>query len=232
MDAAYAIGVRVAWALAWFRSLLGAVANSVFVVLLYLGGLWTIEGHITVGGLSSFMLFSVQIGAAFAGIAGIFGKVRSLCMRAGCVCARVTCMGIALVLLSSSPRPDAPVGSRHQLSKALGASERVFSLMDREPAIWGSNGTQGNSAGSGEVSFRDVHFGYPSRPDVPAMRSFSLRMAPGTVTALVGASGAGKVCCPPPSTHAGTLLSDHACFAPHCPLMLAVHRHQPPPPLL
>ncbi|WP_433654694.1 ABC transporter ATP-binding protein [Nocardia sp. CA-128927] len=40
------------------------------------------------------------------------------------------------------------------------------------------------------VEFADVRFGY--RPDAPVLHGIDLRLAPGTVTALVGASGSGK----------------------------------------
>lgn len=38
----------------------------------------------------------------------------------------------------------------------------------------------------------DVHFAYPLRPDVKILDGFSLTLKSGTVTALVGSSGAGK----------------------------------------
>lgn len=44
----------------------------------------------------------------------------------------------------------------------------------------------------GEVRFDDVTFHYPARPDLPALRDFNLRVAPGETVALVGPSGAGK----------------------------------------
>lgn len=44
----------------------------------------------------------------------------------------------------------------------------------------------------GEISFRNVSFSYPSRPDVPVLKDFSLDIAPNSSVALVGASGAGK----------------------------------------
>ncbi|MFZ3121621.1 MAG: ABC subfamily B transporter ATP-binding protein, partial [Variovorax sp.] len=46
-------------------------------------------------------------------------------------------------------------------------------------------------AGS-SVGFDAVTFHYPSRPLTPALRDFSLQVAPGETVALVGASGAGK----------------------------------------
>lgn len=38
----------------------------------------------------------------------------------------------------------------------------------------------------------DVHFSYPLRPDVEVLKGLNLTLKSGTVTALVGSSGAGK----------------------------------------
>ncbi|KAJ3004079.1 Multidrug resistance protein 1, partial [Thoreauomyces humboldtii] len=44
----------------------------------------------------------------------------------------------------------------------------------------------------GTISFRNITFRYPSRPDVPVLRDFSLDVPRGQTVALVGASGSGK----------------------------------------
>jgi ATP-binding cassette subfamily B (MDR/TAP) protein 8 len=45
---------------------------------------------------------------------------------------------------------------------------------------------------AGDVCLDDVHFAYPLRPDVKVLDGLSLTLNSGTVTALVGSSGAGK----------------------------------------
>jgi len=45
---------------------------------------------------------------------------------------------------------------------------------------------------SGRISFKNVKFSYPSRPDAMALEDFSLDIAPGETVAFVGPSGAGK----------------------------------------
>ncbi|KAH9318642.1 hypothetical protein KI387_020411 [Taxus chinensis] len=47
-------------------------------------------------------------------------------------------------------------------------------------------------AWSGDVSLEDVSFSYPLRPDVQVLNGLSLTLNRGSITALVGASGAGK----------------------------------------
>jgi ATP-binding cassette subfamily B protein len=45
---------------------------------------------------------------------------------------------------------------------------------------------------SGSLSFEDVTFHYPARPDAPAMHEFTVDVKAGETVALVGPSGAGK----------------------------------------
>ncbi|KAJ3772085.1 P-loop containing nucleoside triphosphate hydrolase protein [Lentinula raphanica] len=42
------------------------------------------------------------------------------------------------------------------------------------------------------ITFENVDFSYPSRPDVPVLKGLNLSIAPGETVALVGASGCGK----------------------------------------
>jgi ATP-binding cassette subfamily B protein len=66
-------------------------------------------------------------------------------------------------------------------------------LLETEPAIAApANPVQMPQKHLGHVSFENVTFHYPARPDRSALTGFSLQVKPGETVALVGPSGAGK----------------------------------------
>ncbi len=78
------------------------------------------------------------------------------------------------------------------LQRAVGASERIFQLLDETPAIRSRDNAVPLPSPRGEVAFEGVGFSYPSRPDVRVLDDVSFRARPGDTIALVGRSGAGK----------------------------------------
>lgn len=80
-----------------------------------------------------------------------------------------------------------------QLSKASSAAGELFKVIDRQSPIdaLDETGTVPTLT-EGRVEAEDVHFSYPTRPDVPVLQGLSLDIPAGKTTALVGASGSGK----------------------------------------
>ncbi|GAB6020134.1 hypothetical protein CHUAL_002862 [Chamberlinius hualienensis] len=78
-------------------------------------------------------------------------------------------------------------------SQARAAAASVYEVIDRIPPI-DSSSTEGlrQEKVEGNIEFDDVHFNYPSRPDVRILNGLSLKIKNGETVALVGESGCGK----------------------------------------
>ncbi|XP_077622936.1 phosphatidylcholine translocator ABCB4 isoform X3 [Crocuta crocuta] len=82
----------------------------------------------------------------------------------------------------------APDYAKSKLSAA-----HLFMLLERQPLI-DSDSEEGLRPDKfeGNVTFNEVVFNYPTRPDIPVLRGLSLEVKKGQTLALVGSSGCGK----------------------------------------
>jgi ABC-type multidrug transport system fused ATPase/permease subunit len=80
-----------------------------------------------------------------------------------------------------------------QMQKAIGATERVFELLEEKPET--INSIQKNTTPTklkGEVRFTNVAFSYPSRKEIQVLKNVSFDVKFGQKIAIVGPSGVGK----------------------------------------
>ncbi|XP_055986687.1 ATP-binding cassette sub-family B member 10, mitochondrial [Sorex fumeus] len=144
---------KEAFARAGFFGATGLSGNLIVLSVLYKGGLLMGSAHMTVGELSSFLMYAFWVGVSIGGLSSFYSE----------------------------------------LMKGLGAGGRLWELLEREPKLPFNDGVVLSEKNfQGGLEFKNVHFTYPARPEVPIFQDFSLSIPSGSVTALVGPSGSGK----------------------------------------
>ena len=87
-----------------------------------------------------------------------------------------------------------PMGSFARLytriQEGLGASERIFEILDTEPEVQNAPDAVPMPQIAGKVEIKNLHFHY--REDQAVLKGLNFSIEPGEMVALVGPSGAGK----------------------------------------
>ncbi|HYL49059.1 MAG TPA: ABC transporter transmembrane domain-containing protein, partial [Stellaceae bacterium] len=96
---------------------------------------------------------------------------------------------ITALLLAYQPLKTL-AGINASLQEGMAAAQRIFDILDSEPAIQDAPNARPLAIKGGEIRFRDVQFSYANGAN--ALRGISLTVPAGKRVALVGSSGAGK----------------------------------------
>ncbi|PBK74780.1 P-loop containing nucleoside triphosphate hydrolase protein [Armillaria solidipes] len=145
-----------------------------------------VKSAIWLGGSLSVFFFCIYSSYALA-----FSFGTTLILRGDADAGIVINVFMAILIGSFSLALLAP--EMQAITHGRGAAAKLFATIDRVPAIDSADpsGDKPETV-SGEVTLEDVHFNYPSRPDIPVVKGINLTFRAGKTAALVGASGSGK----------------------------------------
>jgi len=80
-----------------------------------------------------------------------------------------------------------------EIQKFLGATEELFEILNEKEENLIESGHMGeNEIISGKITFVNLSFSYPSRPDEKVLKNINLTIPRNKMVAIVGSSGAGK----------------------------------------
>ncbi|MEO0961468.1 MAG: ABC transporter transmembrane domain-containing protein [Pseudomonadota bacterium] len=138
----------------------------------------------------SFMT-AVIITLAFASIVGVLWMGARAVIAGDMTAGTLTQFVIYAIICATSMAALSEVWGEFQM--AAGAAERLSELLHAESEIIVADTPAVLPVpAQGRVTFEDVGFRYPLRPEASAMTGFSVDVSPGETVALVGPSGAGK----------------------------------------
>jgi ATP-binding cassette subfamily B protein len=161
------IGTRAQVWSGYIMPLMNVINNLGFAAVAAVGGVLAVKGLVTIGAIASFISYSRQFSRPLNDLANTYNTLQTALAGAE---------RVFEVMDQAEEAPDRPGAV-----KISGGAVRIS----------GGDGRTGGIRGiRGEVEFEGVSFGYKS--DRPVLRDVSFEAREGSVTALVGPTGAGK----------------------------------------
>ena len=164
-------GVR--YRAAFIAFIITAIFGCIATVMWY-GCVLVQQGQLSGGDLTRFTIYTLFIAGAMGSFADLYSQIQKT----------VGATARVRELLLEEPEPVVPAARTPQL--VAGKNGHAAATPSAPVEISVANRLRG------EVTFENVNFRYPSRPEVPVLRDLSLYAKPGERVALVGPSGAGK----------------------------------------
>ncbi|XVF50753.1 hypothetical protein PTKIN_Ptkin04bG0128600 [Pterospermum kingtungense] len=172
------------------------VAVYISLLALYcLGGSKVKAGELSVGTVASFIGYTFTLTFSVQGLVNTFGDLRGTFAAVERINSVISGAEIDEALaygLEKEIQKKEVDDENMKLFISNGAFEKSHQLNSHYMSALKSASNVGRLAWSGDVALEDVHFSYPLRPDVEILNGLNLTLKCGTVTALVGSSGAGK----------------------------------------
>lgn len=150
LDQLFELARKRAYLGAYFQGGVSFVSYVSIAVVIWYGGRLMVMGEITLGDLTSFLLYTLTLAFSLSALSGLW----------------------------------------EDLSKALGASEDLFTFLQRTNGI--KSGVLTPTITDYSIHFHNVSFAYPSRNESLVLRDLNLTIQHGETVAIVGSSGAGK----------------------------------------
>ena len=145
-------------------------------VMLWVGGMDVLAGNMSGGELGAFVFYAVMVATSVATVAEVYGELQ----RAAGSATRL------LELLSLESAITSP------LSPFLLPNRRSEKKTESKAKSKIEKKAEGKNESIAAISFNNLDFYYPSRPDIAALKNINLTIEQGQTVALVGPSGAGK----------------------------------------
>ncbi|XP_074291212.1 ABC transporter B family member 28 isoform X2 [Silene latifolia] len=172
------------------------VAVYVSLLTLYcLGGSKVKAGELAVGTVVSFIGYTFTLTFAVQGLVYTIGDLRGAFAAIERINSILSGSEIDEALaygLRKQIRPKDAEDEKFKLFTVNGFDEHHRFNNLHYMSNLGSSSDVSSLAWSGDICIEDVHFCYPLRPDVEVLKGLNLTLNSGTITALVGSSGAGK----------------------------------------
>lgn len=152
-------------------------ANGAVLAVLGYGGTMVLQGSLSPGDLTSFVLYSFLLAGNLSSLTSLYADM----IRAMAASERV------LEILDRQPVIPPPARISPPEDDSLKVIEWVEHYVKNE-----GHPSTAKSVNPASISIENVSFAYSSRPEVAVLKKMNLEVLPGQVIALVGSSGCGK----------------------------------------